>query len=855
MQQSVVSGEVSRALYGRVDLAKYHSAMALARNVFVDYRGGASNRAGTRFIARAFDSSYPVRLIPFSFNTLQTYQLEFGNQYMRVIKDGGLVLETAKNILSLTNAAPPVVELTAHGYINGDWVWVQSVGGTVELNQKYFTVVIVDADHISLYDLDGNAVDATAYGLWTGGGTVSKVFILGTPYDGNDLALLKYVQSADVMTLTHPSYQAHNLTRTGHAAWTLTAITFSPSIAAPTVPAAVPSAAGATTYRYVVTTRARNGVQQSLPSVVATAVSAPMSTTVGSYITLSWVVDPDGQSYDVYRQAEVIGAAPDPDALYGYVGTSIGDGFVDQNISPDFSNTPPQEVFPFVGNNPGCSTYFQQRQLFAASAAKPQTIWGSKSADFPNFTYSIPTQDDDSITNTLVAREVNAIKHMIPMTSLIALTANGAWRIDGGQQSDVITPSKFVALPQAYNGCSDVPPLVINYDILYIQAKGSTVRDLSYNFYANIYTGSDVSILAKHLFTGHTISEWAWAEEPFKLIWAIRDDGVLLTMTYIKDQDIYAWAHSDTNGRFRSVSTITEGNEDSVYVVVERLIGGQYLKYIEQMVSRDFGDDVTEAWFVDCGLRYPLTYLAAQATPSGLVANVPDDGGQPTYGETNGIGVLTADAAVFTPAMIGNTVRINGGYGDITACPTAYTVNFKVLRPIKSLWPADSGDWSCTAKVMSVSGLDHLEGQTVAAIADGSVTPQQVVVGGQVTLQAEASSIFVGLPYKSQVQTLPLDISGVEPTIQGKRKTIPAVTLRVANSRGLKVGPNFNSLRPIKERRRQPYGLPIELINGDERISIQSTWTVPGQVCAQQDDPLPFTILAFIPEVVVGDSA
>src|SRR6185436_7323110 len=126
--------------------------------------------------------------------------------------------------------------------------------------------------------------------------------------------------------------------------------------------------------------------------------------------------------------------------------------------------------------------------------------------------------------------------------------------------NEPITPRSVSAVPQAYNGCSDVPPIIINYDIIYNQARGSVVRDLSYSFYTNIYTGTDISVLANHLLVGRTITGWTYAEDPFKVIWAITSDGDLLSLTYLKEQEVYGWAHHDTLGLFKSVASIPEGN-------------------------------------------------------------------------------------------------------------------------------------------------------------------------------------------------------------------------------------------------------------------------------------------------------
>ncbi|NIF51406.1 hypothetical protein [Burkholderia sp. Ax-1724] len=1004
IQPSFAAGELSPALWSRVDLDKYHVGAALLRNFFVDFRGGASNRAGTAFTGPCVSAATANRLIPFTFSTVQTYALLFGNRTMRVVMNGGLVLEPAFTVQSVSNADPCAVEADGHNFENGDTVELAAPG--MAIDGRLFFVQNVSGNTFTLADMFGNPIDATGAGPFASG-SIARVFTAQTPYSSADLATLKYVQSADVMTLTHTSYPAYQLTRTQHWVWTFTEIAFQSKTPAPSGITATAgfmptsfaiadanneapgdmrapnndfangdhvqllltgdwatlngitytivsaqtdgtyclqksdgtqlSLAGfgaftsgtvahtPTEYQYVATTIGANGTTESLPSSVASCSGATLSRVGGASNVLTIEPEDGATMFNIYRTAEVEGGSPPTGALFGFIGSVTAQGstmtFVDNNITPDFSNCPPQENNPFEnGNNPGASTYFQQRQVFAGMANQPDGLSLSKSGDFLNMDYSSPSKDDDAIQATIASQQVNAIKHLLPMTSLIALTASGAWRIDGGTQSSVITPSQFDAVPQAYNGCSDVPPIVINYDILYVQAKGATVRDLSYNFYVNIYTGTDMTVLSKHLFDGHQIVEWAYSEEPYKVIWAVREDGALLSFTYIKEQDVYAWCRHDTNGLFKSVCSISEGNENAVYFVVERMVKGQIVQYVERMASRIMGGDpsvgvpadLSKAWFVDCGRQYPLTYPAATlwptavSAPPGIYGVNLVNGGQnytaPTVVDASGSGatftatvadgvittitptapgavvnrpnlvisdasgsgavatvivqsqvVMNSDVQVFGDQHVGAILRAANGMGTVVAVPSTTQIVVNVTTPLGSMWPLSPGNWSLTIPVNAVDGLDHLEGQTVAILADGNVLPQQVVSNGSISLPRAATSVVVGLPYQSQLKTLYLDIQGGA-TIQSKRKKISAVTVRMLNSRGMKVGQTFSSLHEFKERNTQPMGQPIQLITGDERIVLDPLYDLTGQVCIQQDNPLPVTVLGVMPEITIGDN-
>lgn len=847
IQSSFAGGELSPTLYARVDLAKYHIGAARMLNFFVDYRGGASNRVGTELVARVFNSAAAVRLIPFQFSVVQNYMLEFGDFYMRVIVNGSLITEAAKVLSAVTNANPGVFTSAAHGFANGDELFLLATGMT-QINQKEYFAAAVAANTFQVVDWNGNPLNTAGFGAFVSG-TVARIYKIVSPYAATDLATLKFTQSADVLTLTHPSYTPQDLSRTSDTSWTFVPVVIGAAIGPPAgTPTAVvsPVTVGVTDYQYVVTAVDTNG-QESIASAIAhAALAIDIRATSGS-ILISWAAVAGAVSYNVYKALPVNNGTIPVGALFGYMASTVGGiTAVDANIIPDFTTGPPTHNNPLTGNNPATATYDQQRKVYAGSNAEPETFWMSKPGQFKNFDVSSPVQASDAITGTLVSRQVNQIKHMVSMPNgLIMLTSGGAWQVSG--IGGVLSPTTIQATPQAYNGAGDIPPLTINYEIIYVQQKGTIVRDLSYSFYTNIYTGSDLSVLSNHLFAGYTLGEWTYAEEPFKIIWATRSDGALLALTYLKDQEIFGWSKHETQGRFQSVASIPEGSEDAVYVVVQRSISGQLIKFIERMHTRLMPYGSEDAFFIDCGLSSALI--------TGTV--------QLTIAAASGDNVLvTASAAYFdaTWASLSNVIRAGGGIMTVVQYIDSTHILVDITRPITDInamsvdllpWPQASGTWTGQVPFTTVSGLDHLEGETVAILADGNVIPPQVVLNGTVTLPVPATKVHIGLGYTAQLQTLYLDIG--EPSIQGKRKNITAMTARVDQTRGLKMGQTFNDLTEFKDRDLNTIGEPIELFTGDERMIIGGGWNTEGQMCLQQDNPLPATVLGVIPEITIGD--
>ena len=217
------AGEISPRLEGRVNLEKYRAGLSDLTNMVVQPHGGVTRRPGTEYLGAVKDSATKTRLIPFQFKTSDTYILEFGDQYMRVFRNGLQVLEgSSQNITAATKADPGVITVSGHGYSNGDEIYLDNVVGMTELNGRNYLVANVTTNTFTLQDLFGNDIDTTNYTTYTSGGTVDLIYEETTPYAAADIFDLRFAQSADVMYFAHPSYAIRTLSRTNHNAWTFT---------------------------------------------------------------------------------------------------------------------------------------------------------------------------------------------------------------------------------------------------------------------------------------------------------------------------------------------------------------------------------------------------------------------------------------------------------------------------------------------------------------------------------------------------------------------------------------------------------------------------------------------------------
>lgn len=839
IQPNLSGGEVSDAIAARVDIDKYKTSVYKAENFFPQVHGGLTNRPGLKFVGPAKGTG-ATRLIPFEFNTTQTYILEFGNEYMRVVKDGEQVLDTAVSlsISNITQANPAVVSASpAHGMSDGQSVYITGVVGMTEVNGRTFNITSLGSNTFSLQDSAGNDIDTTGYTAYSSGGTADKVFELTTPYLEADIFDLQYVQSADVMTIVHPGYAPRDLTRSDHDVWTLNTITFTPSQGSPTNVTHVVNSGGSSSYDYAVTAVNEETGEESLPEfeAVTSASSTPDN-------TINWVEPSGAGSYNIYRQEN---------GIYGFIGRAEGTSFRDENIDPDTTDSPPKARNPFnaVGDYPSAVGYHQQRRIFGNTDNDTQKFFMSQTASIANMSVSTPAKDDDAITATIASRQVNEIRHFISLSDLVILTSGGEWLIEG--IDGVITPTGIQLNPQSYYGSTTLPPIVAGDIVIYMQ-PGQTVRDMGYKFESDSYSGNDLSILARHLFDYNTMLDWSFAQAPHNLIWCVRDDGIAVCMTYSREQNVFGWSRHTTRGEFKSVASIREGDDDFAYFVVERTINGVTKKFIERMVTRD-NTDVQDSFFVDCGLSLdePISISGyTKANPVVITTST-------AHGFSNGdtvditrIKVVNDDA---TTGWVWDTDLEGAGYTVANVTSTTFELQNNGADVDGTAFATYYAGGEVRKAVTTVSGLWHLEGASVVALANGYVVRDLTVTNGSVTFtEGAASRIHVGLPYTSEMQTLRIDGGNVADTIQGRAKKISRLTLRFEQSLGGWYGPDRDHMREIKYGLPASWGQPSSWLTGDKDVTMSPSWNKDGYIVVQQRDPLPMTILAVIPDIVVG---
>lgn len=617
-QPSFTGGELKPSLHARVDIAKYAVGCKTLKNWIIHAAGGISNRAGMRYIVKAKYDDRNAIIVPFQFSTEQNYMLEFGDQYMRVYRDGGLVLNTAKNIVDITKANLGVFTSIAHGFNFGDWVFITSVTGMNQVNGRFYIVNGVPSlDTFTVTDLFGLPLNTSQYGTYVSGGTVSSVYEIATPYGHNDLGSkyevpnvtqektgLIFTQSADVMTIAHTDYETRELSRTGHTSWSFSTITFAPQIAAPTaLGMSGPASTGSTaTISYIVTAVDEETGEESVGSTAATSAvcKAPKTWVAADYIDLSWTGT--ATKYNVYKNTN---------GYYGFIGPATGTTFRDDNIAPVADDSPPQARNPFTGagNYAGAVGLYDQRRVFARTINSPDTVFMTQTSNYKNMNVSSPAKDSDALQFTIASEQVNAIKYLMALNDLIAFTGSAEWLLAGAADA-ALSPSTVGAKKQSGRGIAPVKPLLVGNTALFVQSRGKKVRDFKYTIEGDGYDGNDISILSAHLFrktrnVDKRVKNWAYQQEPDSLVWTVHNDGSFTSMTYQREHEVWGWSRHETNGKVLDVCCIPEGDVDAVYFITERVINGTARRFIERMENRDADeDDLAYSFYVDAGIQY-----------------------------------------------------------------------------------------------------------------------------------------------------------------------------------------------------------------------------------------------------------
>jgi hypothetical protein len=638
IQYSFAGGEVTPELVGRVDLPKRQTGLELCQNMLVLAHGPVTRRPGARIVAQmpgtAFHSA--LRLIPFILPDGSGCMLVASPTTTYVMYRGSPVLLPAKNVTAASFGSSTTFTSPSHGLPNGALVRISAPTGYPRLVSRDAVVRNVTTNTFEVRDITTDApINTAGYAAYGGSGITVRQFYeipIGLlPADGN----MSYAQDGDRLFVCSASYGMIRLTYSGLTSWAVATMSFSIPTNAPTgVSVQVINTQGTQhgrTDKYVVTTVAQDGITESVPSAEVTAGINRLDL-AGSINRITWNAVPDAFRYYVYKFHG---------GVYAYIGQASGTTFDDVNIVPDVQKTPPMLTNPVntgPGDYPATAAFYEQRMWVAGMANKSQSVIATRIGTTSNVSSSLPTQDDDSFEFRLASLTRGAIRHLVPLADLLALTSEGAWRLYS-DADEGIGPSTLRTKVQTFYGAAYTRPVVVGNAALYIRKDSARLLELRYAWENNSFVATDISLLAPHLFNFHTFRDMSVALDGEVFVWMARDDGTLLCVTYVPDQDVYAWHRHvlADGGKAESVCAINEGDAGiGVYVSVLR--GTR--RTLERIGTRNFPSQA-DHYYVDCGYTYdgaPADVLYGLHALEGKTVTVIADGGRlPPAAVTNGM--------------------------------------------------------------------------------------------------------------------------------------------------------------------------------------------------------------------------
>ncbi len=884
-QRSFTGGEISPHMYSRVDFAKYQTSLKKCKNFIPLKYGGVDNRPGTKYINEAVGAEQELRLIPFVGSVANTV-LEFAYQDSETIirfyeNDSVILNATTYAITNITGTS--TVTITHGGTLPlGVPFRISGVAGALglELNGRDFGAIFITGTTAKLVNLDGT--DASKINSYVSGGSVRTHYLVNV--GDSPIARMKYAQSGDVMVFTSQDFQTFYLKRNAADSWDYDTnpYTFFNSVgSATTISITQGGSAGTTTYRYAVAP-VYGGVigtviKESTPGTDSYGATATGNATLTAANYNQIAIGSTSGSYDYYNIYKENSAG-----VYGLIGQTTGSTFRDVGFTPDAANTFPDERFNV--QTAGAVGFVQQRLFFGdvtwlsqprksgvqLTVTERETIAGSAIAQFAAFTKGGLLTDQSSLSFVAATKKFSPPRHILDLSKMVVMTENSELVINS--DGSPVTATNLSAKANSYNGCSDVAPIIINESCLYVQNRGNVVRDLTFDFNIDGFSGNEISIFAEHLFSGYEILDWTFQQYPNSNIWAVRDDGVLLCLTYLKEQQVLAWSQHEIagGGKVSSVCAIPSGNEDAVYMTVEREINGKTVKYIEKLTSRFIDQNIVKTYKEDTTLKERIYSGLAEA--SFLDSSLVYDGRNfdttkqvkiTTAGTVDDILTMEANTAnTFASSDVDNYIYVYYA-GDIIRCKImSYTSGTSVqVSPSKDI-PAGLVDLytsDFSKAVDQLSGLYHLEQKLVSVVGDGFVDANPnnpayeliSVENGAITLPNAREYIVVGLPYVSDLQTLKIDTVQSE-TLSDKKMLINKVSVGLKDTRGIWAGQNepeniVDGLYEMKVRSNESYESPIDLKTDTDFVVIDSSYDNGGSVFIRQVDPVPATILSVHP--------
>ena len=910
IQNNFNGGEISPLLFGRPDVDKYKTGLQTCLNFVPLIQGPIERRPGMGFVKEVKTSANLTRIIRFEFSTTQAYIIELGNLYARFYKDNGAILDGAKTISAATKANPCVVTATSHGYSNGDEIFIDAVVGMTELNGKYYKIKNKATNTFELTDIDDVNTNSSSFTTYGSGGTASKTIELVTTYTTANLFELKFTQSADVLYITHPSYTPRKISRTSDTDWSITDITFtdgpylnsnvetttlglSATSGSVTVTASAVTgindgsgflatdvgrsirwkdAAGNFTFLGITAVADTTHVTATIDGPNASATTATVdwrlgvwSNTTGFPSAVTFHQDrlvfgggvDFPQRVDMSRTGDFENFTPtEPD------GTVVDDNAVTVTLAADNVNAirwlADDEKGLLVGTVGGEWTV---RPSDAGGVTTPSNVQGKRSSAYGSA----------NVQPVRVGRAMLFLQRAQRKLRELAF----AFEDDGFRAPDMTLIAEHVTR----TGVTEIAYQSEPQSIVWCALNDGTLVGLTYERDQKIigwhrhvvggYSDSGGTIQAKVESVAVIPNPEGVADELYVVVNRYINGA---TRRYIEYLNSFWDATNDPEDSFFVDSGLTLDNPTTITAITKAkpcvvtagshgLSNGDTVRITEVGGMTEVNKGVYRIASKAANTMELFNTAEKKVTISAATAANPVVITAVGHGLSNAdevaifdvVGMTELNGLGFTVAGVtANTFQLSGingsGYttyvsgGDIhsaidSSAFTTYLANGKVRQ-----------------RVTTLSGLDHLEGQTVSILSEGATVPDKTVSSGAITFSRPTTKAHVGLAYTSDAETLRSDAGAKDGTAQGKLIRVHRVIVRFFQSLGGKIGSTNTSLDSFHFREGgDAMDTAIPLFTGDVEIEWDGGYSSDEHIFIRQDQPLPMTLEALMPQMSTQD--
>ena len=788
------AGELSPYLDSRTTLDKYRNGCRTLENYLITPYGPANRRAGLEYLGAAKLSTSRCRLIGLNIADSNRVVLELGVGYMRFWKNGALLMNGASVVEAVAvNESGTVISpapTATHPYTEADLrqVRICQVNNVVYLAHPSYAPL-----RLSRYS-DTNWTIGPIPWSWPPmiDQNVSSTTITPSATTGT----VTLTASSPLFAAGHVGsyWQLDHATDTSYLNQSITGNTTSSSLsilgkwqlqsfgtwnADVLLESSVDGGSSWEVRRSYVSRGDYNAVasgEETVTTLFRFRILNYSSNTNGR-IQLS-PIDPMARGY-----CKITAVTGSPTSgLYSTATATVSKAFGSATATSQWW----EGAFSSVQGFPSALSLHDSRLIFAGTDNMPNMLWASYSNDFQNFRQG--AYDADSWAFALATSTRGRIQWLVSKTSLLVGTALDEWSVAPSDTARGLTATNVSARLQSSYGSTSLPALVVNDTILYVQRMARKIRELVYTFSSESWVSNDITALAEHT-TRKLILEVAYQRVPDAVVWFVRGDGQLVSVTYEREQQVVGFARHITDGTIESVATINgSDSEDEVYVAVNRTVNGQTVRYIErfrlgQREALDAGDK--SSWFyVDAGVKQTPTY----------------SGGVPvSYSTITGLGHLE-----------GKSVAIWGGV--YVAAQNAIT--YGVILPT----------------------------------IDTETNEPMKVTSGQITLQTAICAHALGLSYTSLLSPERVTADLSDGTSQGRKQRIPRLNVRVYQSFGGEYSPDKVNWFPMVARTlTNNMDDSPGLLNTWTRMFLSSNWSDGADIFLRQQLPVPLTVSAIVP--------